>query len=321
MIRKPISELYDPLITTHIKPISDYLDATNKLVKELADRTKKTIKHPHIEQVDILHFQKAIEKYANDVKEFDNKVKEKIENQTREILKLEGNDTVLDSFNKYFTVGQDYSFEQIIEITKEGKHRYEFKIPPGYEDLKEKEGTQIFGDLIAWKQLLDFAFAKKSNIVFICNDFKKDWCILDDRNSEKRIKSPREELIAEFADKTGKFFWMYSQDQFIYTSNKILKSNITSDQIEQILQIIATKITSVPELEILESKYYTGQASCDPTAKLKSLINNNVLNTIASNDLCGDPQYGVVKKLKIKYSFGAEIYEKEYTENDPVHLP
>ena len=41
VIRKPISELYDPLITTHIKPISDYLDATNKLVKELADRTKK----------------------------------------------------------------------------------------------------------------------------------------------------------------------------------------------------------------------------------------------------------------------------------------
>ena len=64
-------------------------------------------------------------------------------------------------------------------IVNEGKLRYEFQIPPGYQDLKEKIGTQIFGDLIVWKQILSHAKAINKNVIFICNDLKIDWCLKD----------------------------------------------------------------------------------------------------------------------------------------------
>lgn len=246
VIKKPVNEKYIPSINV-IEPIINYVEQTRMRLKELNERTKDTVKHPHTEQSDILGFRKIIEKYADDVIEFDKNVKEKIEKQKEEILRLKQKDPVLDNFNQYFAVGEEYSFERILEITKEGKHRYEFKIPPGYEDCKEKEGLQIFGDLIIWKQLLDFAYANKSNIVFVCNDLKNDWCVLDATTSEKRIKSPREELIKEFSDKTGNFFWMYSQDQFIYKSNKILGSKISNKKIEQIFQVMTARLTHIPD--------------------------------------------------------------------------
>lgn len=68
---------------------------------------------------------------------------------------------------------------------------------------------------------------------------KEDWCVTE--KETKRIKSPREELIKEFRDFTGKEFWMYNQLQFIYTANKLLKTEIKEEQIEQISEFISTK--------------------------------------------------------------------------------
>ena len=50
-----------------------------------------------------------------------------------------------------------------MKVPVEGKHRYEFSIPPGYLDRNGKIGTQIFGDLIIWKQMLDYAKKKKKD--------------------------------------------------------------------------------------------------------------------------------------------------------------
>lgn len=134
-----------------------------------------------------------------------------------------------------------------MNIVEEGKIRYEFKIPPGHEDsvkLKsggptegDKLGIQVFGDLIIWKQIIDIAHSQKKNIAFICNDLKIDWCYVTDKNSEKRVKSPREDLIREFNDETGKSFWMYNNQQFLYLAKKYLEIEIGEEQIEQVGQL------------------------------------------------------------------------------------
>jgi len=242
LIRKPIVENYTPLIDTLLKPISDSINQTQRNLQNLKQRTKNKDKHPFIDSSQIEEFEKHLELYSEKFKEFDAKYKAQIVEKENEILELEKNDTILETIEKYFPVGREYSFDEIIEISKEGKHRYEFDIPPGYEDLKKekKEGTQIFGDLIIWKQILEYAKENKKSIIFVCNDLKKDWCILE-KSTEKRVKSPREELIKEFKDFTGKDFWMYNQAQFIFTSNKLLKSQIADNQIEQISHFITAK--------------------------------------------------------------------------------
>lgn len=151
----------------------------------------------------------------------------------------------MNSLETYFKVGREFSFEEIIEITKEGKHRYEFKIPPGYGDFykKEKLGTQIFGDLIIWKQILEYSKERKKPIIFITNDITKenDWCYRDMDATELRIYSPREELIKEIKDYSSVDFWMYNLPQFLYQANKRIESKVQEETIQNLFQLVNQK--------------------------------------------------------------------------------
>lgn len=194
-----------------------------------------------MEQDEIDIYEKVFENFYSTTGDFEKDLTKKIEDKKKEILNLERNDTILETFKKYLQVGREYSFEEIIKITHEGKHRYEFDIPPEYGDWKKekKEGIQIFGDLIIWKQILEYAKEVKKGIVFICNDVVKgDWCYLDERFTDKRIKSPREELIKEIRDYAGVRFWMYNQAQFLYVANKQLKLEVSETQIRQISKVL-----------------------------------------------------------------------------------
>ena len=235
IIKKPIVESYKPL-EEDIKNIQKELNKNvSKRIDEIINKTRKDDKHPHINQDEITLFKEITLKFSEETKKFEEKVLEQIKNAKQEILDIENNDDVLDAIEKYFSVGKSFTFNEIIDITKEGKHRFEFEIPPGYGDLVkgEKKGTQIFADLIIWKQILIYAKEKELPIIFITNDVTKDndWCYID---KDKRIISPREELIKEINDFANIEFWMYNQSQFLYYANKYLKSNITDKTIQNI---------------------------------------------------------------------------------------
>jgi len=72
------------------------------------------------------------------------------------------------------------------------------------------------------------------------------------------------------------------------------------------------------KLEILEAKYYTVKTSKDITEKLRDRINNNRLVIDATNQIDGDPDPGTAKKLKIKYSYSGEEFEKEVNEGQTI---
>jgi len=101
-------------------------------------------------------------------------------------------------------VGNPYSVEVLEEICNEGLKRYQLKLPPGYEDEKEKEGFKKFGDLILWFQIIDMAKEKKKPVILICEDLKEDWWWI---SSEGTI-GPRPELIQEFSIKTEMLFYI-----------------------------------------------------------------------------------------------------------------
>jgi hypothetical protein len=76
------------------------------------------------------------------------------------------------------------------------------------------------------------------------------------------------------------------------------------------------------KLKIIKAIYYTDDAhSIDITNELNKAIENNKLKIVLSNQIAGDPHYGVVKKGKIRYKINEREIEKEYQEGDVVELP
>lgn len=252
IIKKPITEKYDPL---KIKIENLSINKKHDITKRIDEIIRETIngdKHPHLEQNHLNDYKKLVddflkqrEKFQKQTEDFQNKILDDIKSVEKDIIDVEEDDDVLDSLEIHFKVGREFSYDEILEITKEGKHRFEYKIPPGYGDFYkgEKKGTQIFADLIIWKQILEFSKEAKKPIIFITNDISKDedWCYLDKKATEQRIYSPREELIKEIKDNSAVDFWMYNLPQFLYQANKHLESTIKEETIKNFFQFINTK--------------------------------------------------------------------------------
>ncbi|MFH7017021.1 PIN-like domain-containing protein [Flavobacterium sp. FlaQc-47] len=243
IITKPISENYKPLKDENLKFIKTSVKEIENRTIDLKNKTIKDDKHPHIPQEDIEKYLILIEEFKNASSTFEDLILKKISAVEAEIKLLPENDDVAKAIHELFQIGRYYTFEEIIEITKEGKHRFEFSIPPGYEDLKDKDkkGTQIFGDLIIWKQIIEFAKENNKPIIFICNDVKEDWCYIQKNNTEKRIERPREELIKEIYDNAKVEFWMYNQPQFLHKSNQYYEAEIEKQNIDALSEYIVNR--------------------------------------------------------------------------------
>jgi hypothetical protein len=79
--------------------------------------------------------------------------------------------------------------------------------------------------------------------------------------------------------------------------------------------------SGVSRLEILNAEYWTPKARLDVTEELRKRIAGNKLEAIASNQIKGDPEKGVVKKLTIEYRFDDITVAKEFTEGERIIIP
>lgn len=140
-------------------------------------------------------------------------------------------DDVLKSLTKYFKTGQEYSYSSLTEIIKEGEFRYKHSIPPGYKDRDEKIGFQIYGDLILWKQILDYAKFSSKPVILVIDDGKEDWWHL---TNKREMERPREELILEMKEVAKVDFWMYSSIAFFEKANEILDTKIKENAIMEV---------------------------------------------------------------------------------------
>ncbi len=252
VITKPITEQYEPLKNSLLKEIDKTVKQIENHAVDLQNRIKDQGKHPHFDSVEIDLFKEKINEFKAALDTMSKGVNSHIDNAVKEIMELSSSDDVLLAFQNTLNVGRDYSFEEIYKITQEGRHRFEYAIPPGYKDLEddEKKGTQIFGDLIIWKQLLEYAKGTENPIIFICDDLKEDWCYIEKRSgNEKRIIMPREELIKEMYDLTGSEFWMYNLAQFLYMANKYWGATINEADIKNVAEAIATRKQNPPVIE------------------------------------------------------------------------
>jgi len=139
-------------------------------------------------------------------------VESKIKEQKEKHPKWIDKDDVLENINRLFegNIGDNYKTERLDEIKKEGKDRYDKKIPPGFKDNQKPEDKK-YGDLILWFQIIDKAKESKKPIVLISGDVKEDWWLEKDN---KRIM-PLPKLKKEMLDKAGVDFHIYTADRFL----------------------------------------------------------------------------------------------------------
>lgn len=133
--------------------------------------------------------------------------------------------------------------EKLKSLWEEARHRYESQIPPGYEDLKEKEVPDAYGDCVGWAQLLEMAKSEDKGAILITDDSKADWWHIQG----DRTIGPRPELLAEFADETKQQFYMYSSAQFMKHSAEYLESKVEDEAIQEIKRRLEEKRRAVSE--------------------------------------------------------------------------
>lgn len=143
-------------------------------------------------------------------------------------------------------IGGPFEKENLEEIYKDGKYRYENEIPPGYKD-KEKKGYYFhgeneypkkFGDLILWEQIKNKAKdGTHKHIILITGDVKVDWWL---EKSGKRL-GPRKELLNEIYSEAPNIetFHMYDTSQFLRYAKENLMFNIQDSSIREAENLIA----------------------------------------------------------------------------------
>lgn len=220
---------YDEIVTK----IGNIYEENLKTIKQVINQTKKDDKHPILQQSDLENLKNEIEKFNEDTKEIREKIEKNIKTSKEKFIE-EGKKS---NIKEYFNIGKEFLFIEKLDIIKEGKLRYEFKIPPGYKDGKKQDYT-AFGDLIIWKEILRYSKEQKKSIIFVIDDLKEDWCYKDKNSKEPRILSPREELIKEIEEYSSVEFWMYNLPQFLYYSNKYFNSEIKKEEIEELFEFL-----------------------------------------------------------------------------------
>jgi len=168
-------------------------------------------------------------------------------------------DVVLTELTKLFNVskgslGSPPKDQKVLEsIYKDGEFRAKNKIPPSFEDILEAqkkksdeeyyafEGLNYkkgYGDLIVWKQIIEFAREnQKKNIIFVTDDTKEDWMRIINSHGKKTIGA-RPELVSEIFKEAGvENFYIYHTRSFLDYSKEYLETDIQDETIKDIQSI------------------------------------------------------------------------------------
>ncbi len=194
--------------------------------KNLEKQINQFKKHPAI----------IIEKIFKLHTEFLKKVSTELETQKTNHPDFKTKDDVLNELTDLFknALGKEFSKEQLKKIYDEGKERYLEKTPPGFMDLENKKSKgdrHIYGDLIIWKELINYSKSEKKQLIFVTDDRKEDWWTIENGKTVR----PREELIKEFFNLTGIRILIYNADNFLkYAKAKKLLPSLKNKTIEEV---------------------------------------------------------------------------------------
>ncbi len=197
-------------------------DLLTKLENQLDNALRAFSRHPLID-VTILR-QRTSRQFA--------RIRKDILTRKQQHPDLIHEDYIRDALTAIFDgkVGPSYSKERLDEILKQGKARFDAKVPPGYEDQSKADARQ-FGDLILWFQLIDKARETNCPIILVTDDSKADWWLI---GTSGETISPRPELIEEMYREAKVPFYIYKTDPFLEHARKYIKSRVKREAINEV---------------------------------------------------------------------------------------
>lgn len=179
-----------------------------KIIQSGAAHVRKEIserRHPYLSAL-----------ILNEIEQFERKVKRLIrkkdvsdEQALRKRMKC-----VHEAIDREFSaVGVPFDEKELKAIYADGKRRYEQRIPPGYMDEKAKSDDPFrkYGDLLLWKQLLRHAHETAKPIVFVTNEKKEDWWLIQ----SGQTVGPHPLLRQEMMEETGQVYYAYTIEKFV----------------------------------------------------------------------------------------------------------
>ena len=205
---------------------SKFVEDLESLIKSWDERYR----HPFITEPDLQTIKETLAVIKPKIEQIQKTIKSQYDTRKKEIRILSQKDIVGKTVNQLST-GEPFSFSEIKKIVEEGNVRYANLIPPGYRDSETKSGIRQYGDLIIWKEIIRKSREDHKDIIFISNEQKPDWVIIDETKNDKlaekpnpnELGNPRRELLAEFEEETGRKMWIYSTSSFITKLENIYK--------------------------------------------------------------------------------------------------
>ena len=222
---------------------------TNNAIKNFEQQFGNRQTHPYFSSEFIEEFKTEVSNFTlklADIEnskifiDFEDKLKDETEARITEITNQIEQDNLKEFIENNFTIGDDYSFPELMDIISEGELRYSASIPPGYMDAEEKQSIQVYWDLIIWKQILKHAQSQSKPVIFVSDDTKEDWneIIEGEEVNKKRkrtdSKRPRYEILMEFKDIVGKKIKKLKLSDFLYELNGQLETKFGSSTISEI---------------------------------------------------------------------------------------
>lgn len=146
------------------------------------------------------------EEIKNPIKKY---IEQKIEPRIQSKKKISTHDSIRDQIDSIILdkVGVIPSQERINAINEEGLKRYAIKQPPGFMDEANKKDLSYFsnvefqdkfGDLYLWKEIIEKAKSDNiKNVIFICDDSKKDWWFIHSGKTHGVLESLKTEICKE----------------------------------------------------------------------------------------------------------------------------
>lgn len=258
--------------------------------KNLKNHINKFKKHPSI----------LIDNIIKLHQDFLKKIDVELDKQKKKHPSFKTKDYILEELTVLFDkrVGKEIQKLDLKKIYEEGKERYSELIPPGFKDLEEKKkkgDRNIYGDLIIWKELIEYSKKSKKLLIFVTDDRKEDWWKIE---NGKTIR-PREELIKEFFDNTGIRLLIYNADQFLkFAKEKGLVPDLKDKTIEEVKSVrVSDEYNNLITLNSIE-KYINSNTmrdvmlSADLLKKYQIGIDkSNQLDSFLNKNLIIDPMY------------------------------
>jgi len=153
------------------------------------------------------------DKHESDLKTSVEHIKERIKKMRDHHPDLENDDGIrrsLDSTLKSRT-GQAPTSTEFLARCATAERRTELRLPPGYMDAS-KQGALALGDALIWQELLEEAARRDGSMLFVTDDRKEDWWLLDDDGVPT---GPRPELVREMREDADTEYYQLGGADFL----------------------------------------------------------------------------------------------------------